>query len=258
MSNGFSVCDLYPIALAEGEGMGTAYEYSAKLKLLLRLLGPAGPPRRVLIGGLPEAYGVGLDLVLLGSLYGCHTVVQEDREPALAAFSAVLRAPQVRARVDPARVELRGLAALTEAGATAHGEPPYDLWVTTSAIQRLDEADLGVYLARVREQARCALLLAPNGDNRAHLTLTKLRGLALPALVSACLQAGLAVHEAGYVDLPPFPPGISRSAEAKERAAESSVERLAMSVLEGWARGERLLPLVLKRRYAHLVYAFVA
>jgi hypothetical protein len=66
----------------------------------------------------------------------------------------------------------------------------------------------------------------------------------------------LTVCEAGYLDLPPFPPGLQRSAGVKERAAESRVERLIMRGLEWWIRIERSLPRFVKRRFGHIVYVF--
>jgi hypothetical protein len=72
-----------------------------------------------------------------------------------------------------------------------------------------------------------------------------------------CQTADLEVLSSGYVDLPPFPPGVTRSEEAKERAAESKVERLAMGILEAWSMGERFLPRALRRRFAHLVWVYL-
>jgi hypothetical protein len=251
----FSIMDLYPVALLEGEGMGTAYEYSTKLKLLRRVVAATRPPRHVMIGGLPQAYGVDLSLAFLAALYDCRVVVAEDRQLALEAFETVLRSSSVTRWLDPRRFEMRLLGALPRARRA--GDPVFDLWVTTSSIQRLKGGGLGAYLAQVQEGAHHAVLFVPNKDNRAHLTLTKMDGFALPELVAACTQAGLTVRQAGYVDLPPFPPGIKRSAEAKEKAAESRLERLAMRGLEGWAWGERLLPRFLKRRFAHLAYVWL-
>ena len=251
----FSVADLYPIALMEGEGMGTAYEYSAKLKLLRRLLAAERKPERVMVGGAPEAYGYSLDLALLAHLYGCHVVVADDRAAVLASYERALSSAQLRPWVDGKRFDLRLLDALAQA--TTAQDPVYDLWVTTSAIQRLDGEGTRAYMAQVRAHAHRALIMAPNGDNRAHLTRTRLRGLALQELVSTCRDAALEVLACGYVDLPPFPPGITRSSEAKERAAESKVERVAMGVLEAWSVGERYLPRVLRRRFAHLVWAYL-
>jgi hypothetical protein len=251
----FSVPDLYPVALFEGEGMGTAYEYSAKLKLLQRVVAATRSPQSVFVGGLPEAYGVDVGLAFLAALHDCHVVVAEDRLLARDAFEAALRSPAVTRWVDPSRFTIRPLETL--ACPTQAGDPVYDLWVSTSSIQRIKGGGLDEYLAHVRDHARNAVLFVPNKDNRAHLTLTKMEGFRLAELADLCARAGLTVRGAGYVDLPPFPPGIKRSETAKAKAEESPVERLAMRVLEGWAWGERILPRVLKRPWAHLAYVWV-
>jgi hypothetical protein len=250
-----SVTDLYPVALLEGEGMGTAYEYSAKLKLLQRVVSATRPPRNVLIAGLPEAYGVDMGLAFLAALYDCQVVVAEDRQPARETFEALLRSPYATRWLDPSRFGMRPLASL--AHPTQADDPVFDLWVTTSSIQRIKGDGLQQYLSHVRDRSRCAVLFAPNKDNRAHLTLTKIDGFRLAELVDACAQAGLTVCGAGYVDLPPFPPGITRSDEAKEKAAKSRLEHFVMRGLEGWTWGERFLPRFLKRRFAHLVYVWL-
>jgi len=255
IENSSSVTDLYPIALLEGEGIGTAYEYSAKLKMLQRVLAAIAPLRRLLIGGLPEDYGVDLDFALLAARYGCQTVVADDRLPVLETFVRALKSPPLAELADPGRFEMRHLKTL--ARPTRLDDTPFDLWVTTSAIQRLNDDELAKYLAQVQEKSRYAMLLVPNKANKEHLTISGLDGFFLPDLVAVCRRAGLTVREAAHLDVPPFPPGLQRSAEAKEKAIESRVERFIMRGLEWWARGERLLPPFVKRRFGHIVYVFL-
>ena len=145
----------------------------------------------------------------------------------------------------------------TLAQPTGDKDEPFDLWVTTSSIQRLGDGGRVEYLYHIREKTRCAVIMVPNKHNRAHQTITKIEGLFLDDLVSMCQRAGLWVREAGYLDLPPFPPGITRSVKAKENAAQSGFERLAMRVLEWVAWGERLWPRFVKRRFGHIAYAVV-
>ena len=255
MSNSFSVVDLYPIALLEGQGMGTAYEYSAKLKLLQRVVAATRPPQRLLIGGLPEDYGMDLDFVLLAARYGCQTVVADDRMPLLESFSRALKSPPLAGLADPDRFEVHHLETL--ARPTRSDDAPFDLWVTTSAIQRLNNGELAKYLTQVREKSRHAVLLVPNKANKEHLSISGMDGFFLPDLVATCRRAGLTVCEASYLDVAPFPPGLQRSAEAKEKAVDSSVERFAMRGLEWWVRGERFLPHFIKRRFGHIAYVFL-
>lgn len=244
-----SVSELYPLALLEGEGMGTAYEYSVKIALLRRVTQACGTRERVLIGGLPEKYGLDLGMARFAARPGREMVVVDHRPDALAALGALI--DEIK-DMDAGRIELRPVASLAQP--VDAQDPPFDLWISTSAIQALDREGVLAYLAQVQRHARCAVLFAPNKDNDAHLTISGLDGFHLPQLVALCSRARLQVIESGYLDLPPFPPGIKRSEEAKAKASTSLLARGAMAVLEGWGRLERYLPRGLKRRYGHLVY----
>jgi hypothetical protein len=79
----YSIKDLYALALAEGEGMGTAYKYYVKRLILRRFLDGRLQPRSILIAGLPEKYGASLDFVLLGSELGATITVVDDRPWAI-------------------------------------------------------------------------------------------------------------------------------------------------------------------------------
>src|SRR5690606_30513282 len=78
-----SIKALYALALAEDEGVGTAYEYFAKRLVLRPWLRQQPPVRRLLVAGLPEKYGASLDHLLLAEELGATAVVVDDRPPAL-------------------------------------------------------------------------------------------------------------------------------------------------------------------------------
>ena len=250
-----SVIDLYPLALLEGEGMGTAYEYSIKLKILNRIAKEIQPLERLMIGGLPENYGLDLDFAMLAAWHGCRTVVVDDRPAILEAFAGALKSPPLDTLADAARFEMRHLPALAQPALPGDGR--FDLWVSNTVIQRLDSSELDDYLAQVREQSRYAVLFTPNKANSAHLTVSGLDGFFLPDLVDRCRQVGLTVRQTGYMDVAPFPPGLQRSSEAKEKAVQSPIERSIMRGLEWWLWGERFMPRFLKRRFGHILYVFV-
>jgi hypothetical protein len=256
LSTNTSVAGLYPVALLEGEGMGTAYEYAVKLVVLQRVAGMCGTLERVLVGGLPEKYGYDLGTTLFAAGHDSAITVVDHRPEVLDAFGKLIgHLAEIAQVVSPERIEVRRVGSL--AVPVEEGDPAYDLWVSTSAMQCLDECGLASYLEQVGTYARYAVLFCPNKDNDAHLTISGLDGLRLSHLIQVCSEADLEVLEAGYLDLPPFPPGIQRSEEAKARASSSPTERLAMDVLQGWGRLERYLPRGLKHRYSHLVYVIV-
>lgn len=85
-----SIRILHNVALAEGEGFGTAYEYYVKLKPLTALIFSKDMVklRNVLIAGLPERYGFSLDFVILCNVLKCDKlIVLDDRNTALDNFN---------------------------------------------------------------------------------------------------------------------------------------------------------------------------
>ena len=64
----YDIKSLYAINLVEGEGLGTAYEYYAKFRKLENFINSIKKPKRILIAGLPEKYGLSMDFFLLGQM----------------------------------------------------------------------------------------------------------------------------------------------------------------------------------------------
>ena len=250
--------------------MGTAYEYYSKLRVMARIFAQTGAPRSILVLGLPEKHGYDLDLVLLA--HRLRLVVCEDRREVLDGFRHALeRLPAEPDAASGSGVETIEVNSLTD----CLDERRFDWIISTASVQRLPNEQIVAYLRNARQMADYILLFIPNGGNRAHLTLSGLRGLDLDETLALCQQAGLAgsgprtgsglrtgsgprrppsLLAAGYCDIPPFPPGLQRSTKAKERAMRSPVEALAMWCLQWWCRGESWMPRALQKRLAHLIY----
>jgi hypothetical protein len=260
-----TIRSMYPLTLLEGQGMGTAYEYYSKLRVMARVFARTGAPRSVLVLGLPEKHGYDLDLVLLA--HHLRLVVCEDRREVLAGFRRALeRLPAELAwrpyaspdAASGSAVETIEVNSLTDC---LDGQR-FDWIISTASVQRLPNEGIVAYLQNARQMADHILLFIPNSGNRAHLTLSGLRGLDLDEMLALCRHAGIdpgpqrpsALLAAGYCDIPPFPPGLQRSTEAKERAMHSPVETLAMWCLQWWCRGESWMPRALQKRLAHLIY----
>jgi hypothetical protein len=256
--------------------MGTAYEYYSKRRVMDRVFARTGAPRSILVMGLPEKHGYDLDLILLAHHLRQATrdgpsvgearvrsimplVVLEDRPEVLDGFRHTLQRlpdPEMARHVELIQVD-------SLAGDDAIAGQRFDWMISTASVQRLPDEQVVTYLRNARQVADHVFLFVPNGGNRAHLTLSGLRGLDLDQLLDMCRCVAAAdsgprrsysVLTAGYCDIPPFPPGLQRSTEAKERALHSPLETLAMWCLQGWCLGESWLPRVLKKRLAHLVY----
>jgi len=260
MLSRYSVKALYPLALAEGEGMGTAYEYYAKRLVLERWMKGQPRPASILVAGLPEKYGASLDFLLLAGELGAVVTVVDDRPSALERLNSALAA----LRGGPLPLAQPEICALVDLPRLAALERRFELAVSSEVLQRLPPSDRVAYVERLRDRADALALFTPNADNPAHtgrsglagLHLDELRGLVgttpdgqPPSLIRGRLS------RTGYVDMPPFPPGITRSDAQREQATQGAFEGMVMDGLRVYAHAERLLPGALRRRQSHIVYA---
>lgn len=244
----YTIKDLYALALAEGEGMGTAYEYYVKRLALEEWLKERPRPQTILIAGLPERYGLSLDFLLLASELGAEVTVMDER-PAiferLLAAREQLRQEGLFGLAEPQTV----LASDISGGATdgAH----FDLVLSSEVLQRLAPAERRRYATTVQDAGDATALFAPNAANPAHTNRSGLSGVHLVEL--RALAGGPSVS--GYIDMPPFPPGITRSDEQREQATTGSFEQFVMWGLGRYARREQWVPERLRRTQSHIVFA---
>ena len=249
-----SIASLYPLALAEGEGIGTAYEYFAKRLVLGRWLASLHSPRRLLIAGLPEKYGSSLDFFLLAQdLAVSEVVVIEDRPWALEKCRRSLAAAQASGELTRIRPQY---VSVTEMGLTHSLTGEFDMCLGSEVLQRFDPIGRQRYVSGLANVAPILAIFVPNGDNSSHRLSSGLAGLSLTELRALIEPEGTAAT-CGYVDMPPFPPGLTRSAAQRERAMSGKIETLAMWALGYYARVETFFPSRWRRLHSHIAYAFV-
>ncbi len=248
-----SIKALYVPALAEGEGVGTAYEYFAKRLVLSSWVKTLPPIKRVLIAGLPEKYGSSLDFMQLVHELGATAVIIDDRPQAIAKFQQSLQ-----------NVQAEGW--LTDFAPTCHLvadfaqmdelKERFDLAISSEVVQRIP-ANLRInYSQRLAEMATAVSFFCPNGDNPAHTNISGLSGLDLAEMQSLIPEVYARNGRFGYIDMPPFPPGITRDEDQREQASSGRFEAFAMWGLGIYARIEKLLPTIIRRKQSHIVYAF--
>jgi hypothetical protein len=242
---------LYVLALAEGEGVGTAYEYYAKRLVLLPWLAQGQKPESMLVAGLPEKYGSSLDFLLLGAEMGCHVTVVDNRPDALARLSQALGELQSLNYSPPLRPDLVQTGDISNLPEFSEG---FDLVLSSEVIQRLTPERRPVYVSRLQELSSRLALFSPNADNESHVGLSGLAGLQLEQLVDLINRDSQSITYAGYIDVPPFPPGITRSEAQREEASTGTLEAFAMWGLGFYARLEKFLPTAARRKWGHIVF----
>jgi hypothetical protein len=258
----YSIKSLYPLALAEGEGVGTAYEYFVKRLRLRSWLRPEQQIKRILIAGLPEKYGASLDFMLLSSELSASLTIVDERPQALQKAAKSLNQAQASgylSDLDPEFYPVDNLGSLVEF------TDPFDLALSSETVQRLRESERIQLISRLLQLSRLVALFAPNNDNPAHTNLSGLSGLHMDELQHIVFQAmelrQIPQSEAsisnGYIDMPPFPPGITRSEQQRQQATSGKGEAVAMWGLGHYAHLEDKIPLRWRRSRAHILFTLI-
>lgn len=245
-----SIKSLYPLALAEGEGVGTAYEYVAKRQVLRRWLGER-PSGGLLIAGLPEIYGSSMDYLLIAEELGMPALAVDSNPELLGRAKAALSAARVAGFLGDVQVEFQLVADLTDP------VPPgrdFAWAICNEVLQRFDAEGRSRYVSRLAQSARIVTLFAPNADNMSHTSVSGLSALHLAQMQQLMTAAGGTDVRTGYCDMPPFPPGVSRSSEQRAQAEQGWMEAAAMWGLGQYLRLEGALPTRWQRARAHIVY----
>lgn len=249
-----TIRSLYPFALAEGEGVGTAYEYVAKAafvrplaKELAHRSEGAGPRvARILVAGLPEKYGSSLDFAILAHDLQAELVVVDDRPAAIERAQRAIETLQRGGRLAGLKVRYAAVPALAD----LHKLEPHDAVLSCEVLQRVPAAGRGAFVDGLRSLAPRGALFVPNSENASHLKISGLHGLSGAEMASLFPGA-----TCDFVDMPPFPPGITRSADQRSRASTGTFEALAMRGLDAYCKAESLVPAFVKRHVAHIVCA---
>jgi hypothetical protein len=129
-----------------------------------------------------------------------------------------------------------------------------DLVVSSEVLQHLQRRQRAAYVDRLQELAPRGALFAPNADNESHVGLSGLDGVYLDEMKMLTGRNPNFVSRASYIDMPPFPPGITRSEAQRAEASTGVLEGSAMWGLGIYARLERFAPEAFKRKWAHIVY----
>ncbi len=150
MLNNITIKKLYPFALAEGEGVGTAYEYYSKRLLLSRWLANNEPPRSILIAGLPQKYGASMDFLLLAAELGTDLTIVDERIAALnrcrSALGEIQKTGEL-SHLNPRFLHTHDIMEMPEI------DDYSDLALSSEVLQRLPEDDRLQYMTKTLQMA---------------------------------------------------------------------------------------------------------
>jgi hypothetical protein len=250
-----SIKSFYRLSLIEGEGVGTAYEYYAKAARLRRFLSIVGKPKSILVAGLPERYGLSMDFFLLAEEVHADVLVIDEREDRMQKAKQVMADLVSKGVLSGPRTRFITVQNLGELNEDELCSETFDLALSCEVLQRLDSSR-DRYVSQLWARSRNIAVFVPNRGNAAHSEHSGLSGLCVEELMRVCRQErrDACIYDFGFLDMPPFPPGVSRSQNKREKAAQSLLEGLLMKALEGYCSLERYWPISMKAKYAHIAY----
>lgn len=216
-----NIQDYYEYALAEGEGLGTAYEYYVKRKLMDRLVSKE-KICTLLVYGLPEKYGLSVDFFLYGQMNKINVDLYEKNKEKIKELFSILQKynipkPNLVSRISKS----------------------YDLVLSSEVLQQFSNEERKSVINTLKKSSKRMILFMPNGYNKSHLKISGLKGIE-PSIKN---KIGLGFS---FLDMPPFPPGIKK----KKRVTSTTF----IGVLQIYADLEKYFPKFIKRRVAHIVY----
>lgn len=245
----------YALALAEGEGLGTAYEYIVRNRFFKAIFRKIKKPHSVLIAGLPEKYGFCLDFIWLAYSFGCNIVIAEDRPKVIKEISRVINRLSAMDILHADHIHF--IVTENLYNLKQKENKYYDLVFSPSVLQRMPDDHRTAYFKALSCQGQHIILFVPNKGNSAHPGRTGLKGLKMDEIlgysIAACPKQ--IVLDAGSLDLPPFPPGARIPSRHQDLISSSRYIRSAcMGFLNGLSKLEFYYPQCIKNRFAHLLY----
>ena len=244
---------LFELATEEGEGFGTAYEYFVKINLLNNLL--AGREiRNILIAGLPEKYGFGLDALLFAQLWQSAVFVVDERGEILDKFIKLQSALRTKNLLAIDKMEVNHIGDFGNLKLDRH----FDIAISCAVVQRIKKEARCNYINQLFDSSDSAIIYAPNKDNNGHLKITGLSSISKAEALLWCtnLKGHSIRRKIGFIDTPPFPPGVKSNVVSKK--TNIGLTKFICGGLEVWHYLDLALPEFFKRRLSHIIYLYAS
>jgi hypothetical protein len=197
-------------AIKESQGLGTAYEYLVKQKLISRFIN-GSKPQSILIAGLPQKYGTSEDF---------HMLARELKTRLQVSENPILH---------------------------------FDLALSCEVIQKYTYSEQMIYFRKLSVVCDRFIVFAPNRKNHSHVGRSGLNSVDLSMLQYQLNQTGWKVSDSGYLDIPPFPPGMTAKGIRENNWKNNVIQNCMCFVLNCWSRFDKRLAAEFPQ-YAHMIY----
>ena len=234
---------LLNLSLAEGEGVGMWYEYLVKIRTY-----PKEKNKNILILGLPEKYGIGIDVLYFLTQGGNLTVV-DYRQEVLNKFKKITSDFLGEVNLETKLV--------SDYCATGFLDNSFDLVINSEVLQQFENYE-EIIKEMIRVSKKHIMFFVSNGACYAHPKFSGLNSYKLKTVKEKIYKMKkVNIKKAGYIDIPPWPSGIQvkqKGQGGKPSLLFKIVKAVAVVVIPILAWKERFIPPPLRQKLAHFIY----
>lgn len=250
-----SLVQMYPLNLLENEGVGLTYEQVVKWRLLSRNFFNFKGIKSILVPGLCQKYGLGLDYLMLAYYLKAKIIVVDERADALTRLSKLIKEiNNLGFSFASNQIKLIRVNSLVNFKL----KDRVDLAINSVVLQQYNLEQRKIFMANLLPKCQKAAFFVPNAANRSHALISGLATLSIEELRNSIKGLDKSRKSLfGYLDAPPFPPGIKRSSQQRNNLLSSVLGKNLISFLELWSVGERYVPQPILKKFAHLVYLLI-
>jgi hypothetical protein len=246
-----SFVHMYPLNLLEREGLGLTYEHFVKWRLLQRFFSKTFIPKSILVAGLSQKYGFNVDFLMLAHFLQAKIYFLDERGQKLKKLNQAIRKVKKKGYTfKQNQIQLIKVEDLIK----HKFDKTIDLLINCEVLQQYNKAKRINFMENFLPICQIAAFFAPNKKNKAHLLISKLPALTVNQLKDSVKRDNFEIFSTGFIDAPPFPPGIKRTNEQRGKLQNSLFGKTMMLFLTLWAFLEKILPKPFLKKKAHLVY----
>jgi len=234
---------LLDLSLAEREGIGMWYEYLAKLRVY-----PVERDIKILVFGLPEKYGIGIDNLLFLVRGGSLTVI-DHRPQVLADFEKITK----NFLREDVNLKILNVKNFTK---TEFTDNSFDLVCSSEVLQQFTN-HIEIVQEMIRVSKRHIVFFVSNKTCYAHPKFSGLNSYSLKEIKNQLKKMRqIQIKKAGYADIPPWPSGINVTQNEKTREGFliNLVKNIFIFITPTLVRLEIFYPFPLRRWLAHFIY----
>lgn len=239
----------------QGEGWGTAYEYWVKYVYLLKTTARNQPIKRILIAGLPEKFGLGLDFLIFAQIKQCACVVVDERPEKIAQISK-LTEYLVHELFLQEHLFTFVISDIREFTKKALSTEKFDLVLNCEYLQRLSSSVREITIGDILNIAERGIFFVPNKDHEGHKMHSALHALTKEdtnqwkhSIEHMCY------YHYRYIDFPPWPAGITLHSGIQRDNLKRKlyITYIVSCMLMIWAVIAENLPEGIRRKKCHML-----